>query len=286
MDFIIEQKSPFDFEYDFLPTSEDMINDKENILNCIHSTNDINLILTHRSLYIIQKKFKQNKEKIKLIYDKYGEYFKTEENLLIDQKYLPEIMKNIFNINKFEISDVASFKEALFKEMEYCKEAITEQYILNEFIEFILKNRKKYNYIYREKRNNSNFNLDNYTNINLNIKDDWTKEKYVNLFEDDYEENEIDALIKDINKRNITSSKFNNKLLLENNDSEDNLKINLELIKQNKEGMNNEGEYSYSESSAMVSGRRELNSRGKDIGINYDSANGTHRSNINTKRRK
>ena len=49
--------------------------------------------------------------------------------------------------------------------------------------------------------------------------------------------------------------------------------------------MNNEGEYSYSESSAMVSGRRELNSRGKDIGINYDSANGTHRSNINTKRK-
>ena len=46
LDFIIEQKSPFDFEYDFLPTSEDMINNKENILNCIHSTNDINLILT------------------------------------------------------------------------------------------------------------------------------------------------------------------------------------------------------------------------------------------------
>ena len=281
LDFIIEQKSPFDFEYDFLPTSEDMINNKENILNCIHSTNDINLILTHRSLYIIQKKFQQNKKQISSIYNKYGEYFEKEENLLIDQNYLPEIIKNIFNINKFEISDVASFKEALFKEMEYCKEVNTEQYILNEFLEFIIKNRKKYNYIYREKRNNSNFNLDDYTNLNYNIKDDWAKEKHINLFEDDDEENEIDLLIKDNNNRKITSSKFNNKLFLVNNDNEENLKINLELIKQNKEGINNEAEYSYSESSAMVSGRRELSSRGKDIGINYDSAKGTHRSDIN-----
>ena len=262
-----------------------MINNKENILNCIHSTNDINLILTHRSLYIIQKKFQQNKKQISSIYNKYGEYFEKEENLLIDQNYLPEIIKNIFNINKFEISDVASFKEALFKEMEYCKEVNTEQYILNEFLEFIIKNRKKYNYIYREKRNNSNFNLDDYTNLNYNIKDDWAKEKHINLFEDDDEENEIDLLIKDNNNRKITSSKFNNKLFLVNNDNEENLKINLELIKQNKEGINNEAEYSYSESSAMVSGRRELSSRGKDIGINYDSAKGTHRSDINTKRK-
>ena len=64
-DFIKEQKNQFDFEYDFVPTNDDMVNNKENILNCIQSTNDINLILIHRSLYIIQKKFELNQKKIK-----------------------------------------------------------------------------------------------------------------------------------------------------------------------------------------------------------------------------
>ena len=74
MEFISEQKNLFDFDYDFLPTNEDMVNNTENILNCIHSTNDINLILTHRSLYIIQKKFQQNKKQISSIYNKFKKF--------------------------------------------------------------------------------------------------------------------------------------------------------------------------------------------------------------------
>ena len=132
MEFISEQKNLFDFDYDFLPTNEDMVNNTENILNCIHSTNDINLILLHRSLYIIQKKFEQNKQQLKSLYEKYGEYLNNDENLLINQNYLYIIMNEIFNIIKLEISDVASFKEALFKEMEYCKEINIEQYKFNE----------------------------------------------------------------------------------------------------------------------------------------------------------
>ena len=271
-DFIKEQKNPFDFEYDFLPTNEDMVNNKENILNCIHSTNDINLILIHRSLYIIQKKFEQNKNQLNSIYNKYGEYFEKEENLLIEQNYLPEIIKEIFNITKFEISDVASFKEALFKEMEYCKEINTEQYILNDFVEFIRNNRKKYNFIFREKRNNSKFNLDDYINFNSNIIDDWAKEDQINLFEDEYDQNETEQIIKDKNNSKPPSAKFQNKLILVNRNSKDNLKINLELIKENNEENNDEKEKaienSYNESSALISGRRELSSR-KDLGINY-----------------
>ena len=268
-----------------------MVNNKENILNCIHSTNDINLILTHRSLYIIQKKFEQNKEQLKAIYNKYGEYLEKKENLLIQQDDLPEIVKQIFSVNKFEISDVASFKEALFKEMEYCKEINTEQYILNEFVDFIKNNRKKYNYIYREKKNNSNFNLDDYANLNINITDDWTKEGQVNLFEDDDEQNEIDLIIKDINNRKLKSAKLKTKLILENKENMNSLKINLDLIKKNNEEVNNEKdkayENSYSESSARISGRKDLSSRSKELGTNYgnESGKGTHRSNINTKRK-
>ena len=286
-DFIKEQKNPFNFEYDFLPTNDDMVNNKENILNCINSTNDINLILIHRSLYIIQKKFEQNKEKLKEVYNKYGEYFEKDENILIDQNYLSLIIKQIFNINRFEISDVASFREALFKEMDYCKDINIEQYILNEFIEFIKKNRKKYNFILREKRNNSNFNLDDYININFKIIDDWSKEGQINLFEDEYEQNDFELILNNIKNRKICSAKFHNKMQELNIKNNNDLKINLNLIKEKIEGINNENENSYSESSAMISGRRELSNRGKELGINYgnESSKGIHISNNNTKRK-
>ena len=269
-EFIKEQKNPFDFDYDFLPTNDDMVNNKENILNCIHSTNDINLILIHRSLYIIQKKFEQNKSQIKSIYEKYGEYFEQEENLLIDQSYLPRIMEEIFKLNKFEISDVASFKEALYKEMEYCKDINIEQYIFNDFVDFIKNNRLKYNFIFREKRNNSNFNLDDYIDLNFDIIDEWSKEANINIIDDEYDKKEIDLILQNINNRKILSSKYNYRKL-ELNISKDDLKINLDLI-NDKEGLNNDeykdNEYSYSESSPFVSGRRESSNRGKTHGLN------------------
>ena len=288
-EFIKEQKNPFDFDYDFLPTNDDMVNNKENILNCIHSTNDINLILIHRSLYIIQKKFEQNKSQIKSIYEKYGEYFEQEENLLIDQSYLPRIMEEIFKLNKFEISDVASFKEALYKEMEYCKDINIEQYIFNDFVDFIKNNRLKYNFIFREKRNNSNFNLDDYIDLNFDIIDEWSKEANINIIDDEYDKKEIDLILQNINNRKILSSKYNYRKL-ELNISKDDLKINLDLI-NDKEGLNNDeykdNEYSYSESSPLVSGRRESSNRGKTHGLNYgnESLKGSEISKINTKRK-
>ena len=286
-DFIKEQKNQFDFEYDFVPTNDDMVNNKENILNCIQSTNDINLILIHRSLYIIQKKFELNQKKIKSIYEKYGEYLENEEILLIDQNYLPIILKEIFNINKFEISDVASFKEALYKEMEYCKEINTEQYIFNEFFEFIRFNRKKYNYIYREKRHNTNFNLDNYNNLDYKLHDDWAKEGQIGLFEDEYEKIEIEAFLKNIADRKIQSAKYQNKINELNRKSKDNLKINLDLINTNKEALNNEEDKenennSYSENNINISESRELSSKEKEHGMNYreESRKKTYKSNI------
>ena len=108
-----------------------MVNNKENIINCINSTDDINLIMLHRSLYILKKKFEQNKEALKNIYKKYGEYLEKEEDILIDINYIPILLKDIFNLNKFEISFVDSFKEAMSRELNYCKEINIEEYIFN-----------------------------------------------------------------------------------------------------------------------------------------------------------
>ena len=160
------------------------------ILNNINLTNNINLILLHRSLFILQKKFKQFNNSLKELYIKYGTHFEGEENLLIDEYKIPKLLNEIFNLTRFEISEVASFEEALYKEMEYCNEIITDEFIFQEFIDFIKTNRKKYNYIFRERRNNVNFELNDYQNLDINGEDDLAK--FVEMkIDDDEEENQI-----------------------------------------------------------------------------------------------
>ena len=260
-----------------------MVNNKENIINCINSTDDINLIMLHRSLYILKKKFEQNKEALKNIYKKYGEYLEKEEDILIDINYIPILLKDIFNLNKFEISFVDSFKEAMSRELNYCKEINIEEYIFNEFIEFINNNRKRYNLIFREKRNNSIFNLENYDQFELNLIDDLTKEVKVSIVDED-EENENDII--NNNKKKISSAKYRNKLFLEDikTTKKDNLKINLDLIKKNKNTIESNEEdkdntYSYSESEIGIS------NRGGKKNNEIESGEGTYRSKLNTKRK-
>ena len=110
--------------------------------------------------------------------------------------------------------------------MEYCKEINIEQYIFNDFVDFIKNNRLKYNFIFREKRNNSNFNLDDYIDLNFNIIDEWSKEAKINIFEDEFDKKEIDLILQNINSRKIPSAKYNYRKF-ELNISKDDLKINL-----------------------------------------------------------
>ena len=266
---IKEQKNPFDLGFDYVPTNEDMVNNNENILNCIKLTDDINLIMLHRSLYILQKKFEQNKEKLKNIYKKYGEYLEKEEDILVEENHIPSLLKEIFNLNKFEISYVDNFKEAVIKEMDYCKEINIEEYIFNEFIEFIRNNRKRYNFIFREKRNNTVFNLENYDKYEINAEDDLTKEAKIGIINEDEEgENNILDTSK---KEKLSSAKYRNKLVLEEiksenqNDKKNKLNIDINNIKdviysESEEDKNIND--TYSESSIGVSSKKEISGHG------------------------
>ena len=69
--------------------------------------------------------------------------------------------------------------------------------------------KKKYNFIFREKRNNSKFNLDDYIDLNFDIIDEWSKEAKINIFEDEYDQKEIDLILQNINSRKIPSAKYN-----------------------------------------------------------------------------
>ena len=173
-----------------IPTNDDLVNNNEMILNNINLTNNINLILLHRSLFILQKKFKQYNIPLKELYIKYGTNFEGEENLLIDDYKIPKLLNEIFNLAKFEISDADSFEEILYKEMEYYNEIITDEIIFENFVDFIKTNRKKYNYIFREKRNNVNFELNDYQNLEMNGEDDLTRLVEMKI-EDEDEQNPI-----------------------------------------------------------------------------------------------
>ena len=296
---IREHNSPFDVDFDYAPTNEDMVNNRQNILDCIQLTDDINLIMLHRSLYILQKKFEQNKEQLKNVYKKYGEYLDKEEEILIEESHIPMLLKEIFNLNKFEISYVNNFKEAVYKEMDYCKEITIEDYIFNEFIEFIRNNRKRYNFIFREKRNNTVFNLENYEQYEINENDDLTKEAKVSMFEE--EEDENINLNNNNKKQKIASAKYRNKLVLEEvkiqsqNEIFKIINMKLKNMKE-KDSFYSESEIekdnveNYSESSIATSNKKRFSVKGlnfdgklkKITNSNYDSESGeaTHRSNF------
>jgi len=299
---IREHNSPFDVDFDYAPTNEDMVNNRQNILDCIQLTDDINLIMLHRSLYILQKKFEQNKEQLKNIYKKYGEHLDKEEEILIEESHIPMLLKEVFNLNKFEISYVDNFKEAVYKEMDYCKEITIEEYIFNEFIDFIRNNRKRYNFIFREKRNNTVFNLENYEKYEVNENDDLTKEAKVSMIDEEEEDENIN-MNSNNKKMKITSAKYRNKLVLEKvqvksqNEVYRNMKMNLKNMKnKEKDSFYSESNYEkdnvdkYSESSIATSNKKGLSVKGLNIdgkikkitNSNYDSESGgaTHRSNF------
>ena len=298
---IREHNSPFDVDFDYAPTNEDMVNNRQNILECIQLTDDINLIMLHRSLYILQKKFEQNKEQLKNVYKKYGEYLDKEEEILIEESHIPMLLKEIFNLNKFEISYVNNFKEAVYKEMDYCKEITIEDYIFNEFIEFIRNNRKRYNFIFREKRNNTVFNLEHYEQYEINENDDLTKEAKVSILDEDEDYENINSNNNNDKKQKLPSAKYRNKLVLEEvkiqsqNEIFRNINMKLKNMKD-KDSFYSESEIEkdnvekYSESSIATSNKKRFSVKGLNIDgklkkittSNYDSESGeaTHRSNF------
>ena len=150
----------------------------------IKLTDDLNLIILHRSLYILKKKFELYKPQFKDIYNKYSEKLIDlgnkgeilENEILVEKSYIGNIMKEIINIGKFEIDILNNFKDAVFKEMKYYNNNIkVDEQILNDFIKYVSDNRRKYNYIYKEKKINKKFQLESYLDYIPQGDDELTK---------------------------------------------------------------------------------------------------------------
>ena len=146
-------------------------------------TDDLNLIILHRSLYILKKKFELNKPQFKEIYNKYSEKFIDLENkgeileneILVEKNNIADILVELLNTGKFEIDEIDNFKEVIFKEMEYTNNINLKESIMKEFMNFVNENRRKYNYIYKEKKINKNFQLESYLDYIPQGDDELTK---------------------------------------------------------------------------------------------------------------
>ena len=146
-------------------------------------TDDLNLIILHRSLYILKKKFELNKQQFKEIYNKYSEKFIDLENkgeileneILVEKNKVSDILVELINAGKFEIDEINNFKEVIFKEMEFTNNINVKSSILKEFMDYVNENRRKYNYIYKEKKINKNFQLESYLDYIPQGDDELTK---------------------------------------------------------------------------------------------------------------
>ena len=149
----------------------------------IKYTDDLNLIILHRSLYILKKKFELYKPQFRDIYNKYssklidlgnkGEILENE--ILVEKSHIGNIIKEIINKGKFEIDILKNFKDAVFKEMKYYNNININEQILNDLINYANDNRRKYNFIYKEKKINKNFKLESYLDYIPQGDDELTK---------------------------------------------------------------------------------------------------------------
>ena len=169
-----------------IQNGNDMVNNKDKIKENISLTDDINLIILHRSLYILKKKFDKYSSQIKKIYSKYCEPIESEEDYLIETNNIKPIIEEICNLAQFEIARCDTFQDAINKEMNYFKKCETEKQVLNEFLNFVITKRRKYNFIFREKRNKKDFKLHDYEDY-IPIGDDDLTRKVVETLKDDNE---------------------------------------------------------------------------------------------------
>jgi len=177
--FLAEQRSiPLNESKNLEQNFSNMNNTNENVEN-YDDNYDVNLIILHRSLYILKKKFEKYKNEFREIYNNYKEIITgdniLENEILVEENKVNKILEEILNVGKFGLIEYNNFKDAVFKEMNLVNKIKLDENIANELMDFILINRRKYNFIFTQKKLNKNFQLENYTNYIPEGEDELTK---------------------------------------------------------------------------------------------------------------
>ena len=130
---------------------------------------DLDLIILHRSLFILKKKFEKYKDEFKDVYNKYREIVLgdniLQDEILVEQNQIPKILDEILNLGKFGLIEYNNFKDAIFEEMKLYDKIKLDNKIITALMNFVFENRRKYNFIFTKK---NLIKLQGYINIKRN----------------------------------------------------------------------------------------------------------------------
>ena len=122
-------------------------------------TDDVNLIILHRSIYVLKKKFEEFNKEIKEIYKEYNENDNEEEGVVVDTEKVEEIVKRIGKKCLFEV-DKKEFKDVVVDELCYAGgEMFKNGEVMERLKEFVGKERRKYNKIFKVKKERKEVDL-------------------------------------------------------------------------------------------------------------------------------
>ena len=122
---------------------------KEEILDM--ELKNIQMLILHRSLYILKNKFEINKKEIEIIYQKY-----RDDNFMkikcINVDYLFDLFKEIMDTTQFTMLPYVNFNELISADLMTELNSDKTKAILKALIKFTKINIEKYNRIYFEKK--------------------------------------------------------------------------------------------------------------------------------------
>ena len=113
--------------------------------------NNVQMLILHRSLYILKKKFEINKKELEIIYQKYRDenYMKIK---CINVDFLLELYKEIMDTTQFTMLPYLNFNELITADLMTEINADKTKMILKDLVQFTQNNVEKYNRIYFEKK--------------------------------------------------------------------------------------------------------------------------------------
>ena len=131
------------------PQNNNNIQNKEEALDM--GLSNVQMLILHRSLYILKKKFEINKKELEIIYQKYRDenYIKVK---CIKVDFLSQLYKEIMDTTQFTMLPYLNFNELITADLMTEINADKTKMILKDLVQFTENNVEKYNRIYFEKK--------------------------------------------------------------------------------------------------------------------------------------
>lgn len=159
--FIAEQSSA-PIEEVVAKDAKTLITDEQKIKDTVALTDDIGLIMLHRSLFILKNKVDLYEKEIKEVFSKYNEGIE-DSFYIIDFDKIKDCLIEVGKVAKFDFDRIDNFNDVVKSEIKVENEDLfNNQELMTKFINFARVERRKYNHIFKEKKTKPNFNLDNY----------------------------------------------------------------------------------------------------------------------------